>query len=94
MDLTIEDLPHGDDFLDEESLDTLPVLPPARREPTRTEFQSSDPTLRTCVHEIARALEQLVTKEYVPLFQSTAEFETAAVRLAEMLHAEKCPLRG
>lgn len=67
---------------------------PAARQPQRTGLQSSDPVLSTCVHEIARALEEFARKQPVPLYATEAEFEAAAVSIAEKLGAEKCQLKG
>lgn len=70
------------------------TLPAAKPQPRRTGLQSSDPVLSTCVHEIARALEEFAKKQYVPILATEAEFEDAAIQIAEKLGAEKCPLRG
>jgi hypothetical protein len=69
-------------------------LPPVRR-PRRTAVQTSDPTLRICVHELARALEEYARKQYVPLFGTESEFEVAAEEIARLMHADgqRCPLK-
>jgi len=64
------------------------------REPRRTGLQSSDPVLSICVHELARALEEFARKQYVVLYAGDAEFETAAIEIAEKLSAYKCQLKG
>lgn len=74
--------------------ETDPILPPAPREPERRTIQSADPDLRICVHELARALEQYARKQYVPLYQGTAEFETAAIDMTEFILDERCQLKG
>ena len=79
--------------------DPLDQMPPVTllapsREPARTGLQSADPVLSTCVHEIARALEEFARKQPVPLYATEAEFETAAISIAEKLGAEKCQLKG
>lgn len=72
-----------------------PLRLPAIQKPVKVgAFQSSDPRLVTCVHEIARALEEFAVKEYVPLFNTTAEFENAALEIVEKLHVERCPLKS
>jgi len=85
---------HGDpDFI----LNEIEVNPPrvsSLREPRRTGLQSSDPALSICVHELARALEEFARKQYVALYQGDAEFETAAIEIAEKLGAYKCQLKG
>lgn len=64
------------------------------REPRRTGLQSSDPVLSVCVHELARALEEFARKQYVAIYAGDAEFETAAIEIAEKLSAYKCQLKG
>lgn len=68
-------------------------LPPAK-EPARTGLQSADPVLSTCVHELARALEEYARKQYVALFAGDIEFETAAIEISKLLHVEKCPVKN
>lgn len=69
-------------------------LPRAPREAIRRTIQSADRDMRICVHELARALEQYARKEYVPLYAGGAEFETAAIDMAEFILAERCSLKG
>lgn len=69
-------------------------LPPAPRAPERRSLESFDRERVTCVHELARALEEFSTKEPVPLFGTQAEFDEAAIAIVELMGAQRCPLKG
>ena len=73
---------------------SLEHLPPAPREPRRVVMQSADPDYRICVHELARTLEQYARKQYVPLYEGEADFETAASEMLEFILAERCSRKG
>jgi hypothetical protein len=71
-----------------------PVLPKAPREPVIGRLESFDREHVICEHELARALEALLTKEPVRLFNTDVEFEQFAQRVLDIAHDEKCPLKG
>lgn len=69
-------------------------LPAAAPAPETHTVLSADVVFRTCIHELARALEQLTSREEIPLYQTAIEFEEAAVKMADFLGAQKCTLKG
>lgn len=58
-----------------------------------TRFQSADFPFTVCVHQLARAMEEYARKTYVPITGVSADFETAANVVAELIGLEDCPLR-
>jgi hypothetical protein len=70
------------------------MLPAAPKQPTRALTSSADVRLIVCVHELARALEEYITKEETPLYGGSIEWETAAIEIAELMTAEKCVLKS
>jgi hypothetical protein len=81
--------------IEETELPVFPRLPVAHSEPEIRRLESFDRERVVCVHEIARALEQVLTKEPVSLASVTQEFIDIAQRvLDEAGGGQRSPMKG